>query len=299
MLRRLLRRVPGARSLRRSWDRLRTPPALRGEVDLLRGTVRRLDDELSEVRHVALTGGEGPLVMDGHLRSVANEQATPTQPSRVLCSLGVGPHAELLRISSQTFHAYAWQYGYDLLLTTRWLVPERPPAWSKIALVRRLLDQYELVLWVDADAAFVDLSTDIADLVRPGKDLYLVEHTWEGGQRRSANFGVFLICATDWSRKLLDDTWAAEQYIDHRWWENAALLDMLGYELPADGSRPRKARTTELEERVEFIGLEWNSNTVDLAVPNPRVHHHGRGPSLRSLLEADVIACRANLRAGS
>jgi hypothetical protein len=166
-----------------------------------------------------------------------------------------------------------------------------------VALVRRLLDQYDEVFWVDADAAFVDISKDNGDLVRPGKDLYLVEHSWDEGERRSANFGVFLIRSTDWSKKLLDDVWAAEEYINHRWWENAALLTMLGYELPADGSRPRKVRQTELETKVEFIGLEWNSdsNTIGMVAEEPRIHHHGRRPNLRSLLEADVVTCRANL----
>jgi hypothetical protein len=295
--RRLIRRVPGARALRRAIDRLRTPPAIREELDALRQSTRRLDRELSEARELLLANLEGPPILDESAQIAAYEQdPTPMGPRRVLCSLGIGGHSELLRVSSVTFEAYAVRYGYDLVLSRHWLVPERPPSWSKVALVRTLLDHYDEVLWIDADAIFVDISEDIAGLVTPEKDLYLVEHTWEGGRRRSANLGVFLIRSTDWSRRLLDSIWTADRYIDHRWWENAALLDMLGYELPTDGSRPRKVKRTELQERVELIGVEWNSLGSDTHGTPPRIRHHGRHPlpELRRRLLADLVTFRTN-----
>jgi hypothetical protein len=139
---------------------------------------------------------------------------------RVLCSVGVGPYAELLAISAITFEAYAERHGYDLRLANDLVAPERPPSWSKVALTRRLLESYDEVLCVDADAIFLDISEDIAGLVRRGKDLYLVEHRWhENESWRSANAGVFLIRSTRWARRFLDRVWAAEQYINHPWWE--------------------------------------------------------------------------------
>lgn len=206
------------------------------------------------------------------------------EPRRVLCSLGAGPYAELLAISSITFEAYAARHGYALRLETRVLIPERPPAWSKIALVRELLDRYDEVLWVDADAIFLDISKDIADLVRPGKDLYLVEHLYEHDESwRSANTGVFLMLSTPWAHQFLERVWDAEQYVDHPWWENAAVLDLLGYELPPDLTPPRKLRASEFDSHVELIGLEWNSTWGKSLVPRPRIRHYGRGEDLEQL----------------
>jgi hypothetical protein len=220
-------------------------------------------------------------------------------PRRVLCSLGVGPYEDLLAISAITFEAYAALHGYDLRLSTRPLDHDRPPAWSKIALVRELLDSYDEVLWIDADAIFLDISKDIAELVRPGKDLYLVEHLWEADETwRSANTGVFLVRSTPWARSFLDRVWAAEQYIDHPWWENAAVLDLLGYELPPDLTPPRRAPGTELDPHVQLIDLEWNSTEGASVAPRPRIRHHGRtsGVSeLRTRLSEDLVTFRRNL----
>ena len=198
---------------------------------------------------------------------------------RVLCSLGIGPYSELLEVVSVTFEAFGARHGYDLALSTDTLAPERPPAWSKIRLVRELLERYDEVLWIDADAIFVDISKDIADVIRPEKDLYLVEHIWEANdQWRSANTGVFLIRSTEWSRRFLDAVWNQERFIDHPWWENAAALDLLGYEVPADLSPPTKRRRTEFDDRVELIGLEWNSTAGASVAPHPRIRHCGRAP---------------------
>jgi hypothetical protein len=221
------------------------------------------------------------------------------RPRRVLCSLGAGPYADLLAVSSITFEAYAARHGYDLRLETEVVAPERPPAWSKIALVRELLDGYDEVLWIDADAIFLDISKDIAELVRPGKDLYLVEHLYEQDDSwRSANTGVFLVRSTRWARRFLDRVWAAEQYVDHAWWENAAVLDLLGYELPADLTPPRKLEPTKFDARVELIGLEWNSTAGKSLVPRPRIRHHGRAADiaeLRDRLLEDLATFRRNL----
>jgi galactosyl transferase GMA12/MNN10 family len=298
-LRQLIERIPGARAVWHLLNRLRTPPLVRWKIDVLTETVERLDKEVAELRELlappdASIGLPEPVGEDRQATSAGGRRQ-----SRVLCSIGAGPYRELLEISQVTYRGYADRHGYDLDLRTELPAPDRPASWSKVHLARNLLDEYEEVFWIDADAIFVDISEDIAGHVKPGKDLYLVEHIWEGGKRRNANFGVFLIRSTPWSRQLLDDIWNSEQYINHAWWENAALIDMLGYEIPPDLSPPRKVRTTELEERIEFLGLEWNSGIAgDSRSPNPRIRHYGGRslPALRRGLMADLVTYRLSLR---
>jgi hypothetical protein len=263
---------------------------LREELHALTAVVERLSEEVGMWQELSAPGPERSLILG----------AGDGRPHRrVLCSLAVGPHVDLLAISSITFEAYAALHGYDLRLSTQLLAPDRPPAWSKIALVRELLERYDEVLWVDADAIFVDISKDMAELVRPDKDLYLVEHVWEENEAwRSANTGVFLVRSTPWARRFLDRVWAAEQYVDHTWWENAAVLDLLGYELPADLSPPRKVRRTEFDAHVQLIDLEWNSTAGASLAPRPRIRHHGRTsdiPELRRRLLEDLITFRRHL----
>jgi galactosyl transferase GMA12/MNN10 family len=278
-----------------------TVELLRGELRALAGVVERLRDEVGALQELSAPGPERSLILAaGGGRAGGDGRRSGSQgPRRVLCSLAVGPYVDLLGISSITFEAYAALHGYDLRLSTQLLARERPPAWSKIALVRELLEGYDEVLWVDADAIFVDISKDIAELVRPNKDLYLVEHIWEEDETwRSANTGVFLVRSTPWARRFFDRVWAAEEYVDHPWWENAAVLDLLGYELPPDLTPPRKVRRTEFEAHVELIGLEWNSTAGASLAPRPRIRHHGRTSGMSELRRGmlhDLITFRRHL----
>ncbi len=213
---------------------------------------------------------------------------------RVICSLATGPYLDLLGISATTFADYARRWGWDLVLSAEELSDGRPPAWGKIPFVRELLDGYEWVLWLDADAIVVDLEADIAGVIEPGKDLYLVEHEWGDEPQRPPNSGVFLIRATDWSRRLLDRMWASEHLTFHPWWDNAALMEILGYDLePARLSHPN-ADT----ERVSLIDLAWNSVPVHSS-PTPHIKHYAGSRSPTDVRESLLDDLAAMTRRGA
>ena len=202
---------------------------------------------------------------------------------KALCTIGAGPHEALLEISRPTFETYARRHGYELITSTR-SDPRRPPAWSKVPMLREALESFELVLWIDADAVIVDGSEDIAASFEAERSLALVRH----GEQQVPNTGVMLLRADDRARELLERTWEAKRFVNHPWWENAALLDALGYDLPdaldsglrarlarAVGRRPRpvrKARPSPFDGAVQFLPLEWNSVYLDRAEA-PRIVH--------------------------
>ena len=82
--------------------------------------------------------------------------------SKVLASIGTGPQEALLRIARRTFVPYAHRHGFALCTLTEAPSHGRPPAWAKIVLLRQLVQEHELVVWIDADAMIVDGSVDIA-----------------------------------------------------------------------------------------------------------------------------------------
>jgi glycosyl transferase family (putative galactosyltransferase) len=202
---------------------------------------------------------------------------------KALCSIGSGPHEALLEISRPTFEAYARRHGYELITSTE-TRPGRPPAWAKVPMLREALESFELVLWIDADAVIVDGRDDVAELLQPDRSLALVRH----GENQVPNTGVMLWRAGELARELLDRTWNATRFIDHPWWENAALLDALGYDLPGEldpgvrarlsralRRRPRRfaaARPSPFTAAVQFLPLEWNSVYLDRAEA-PRIVH--------------------------
>jgi hypothetical protein len=200
---------------------------------------------------------------------------------KALCSIGSGPHEALLEISRPTFAAYAQRHGYELITSTE-SDPRRPPAWAKVPMLREALDSFELVLWIDADAVIVDGAEDVAARLEPERFLALVRH----GEQKIPNTGVMLLHGDDRARELLDRTWAATRFVEHPWWENAALLDVLGYQLPDaldPGLRSRLrrlvaprpfalSRPSRFMEGTQFLPLEWNSVYLDRAAA-PRIVH--------------------------
>jgi hypothetical protein len=188
--------------------------------------------------------------------------------SKVIASLGCGPQKRLLALASRSFRRYARAHGYELALRTEAFDRSRPPAWSKVLLLRELAAEHELLLWLDADLVIVDCSLDIASELEPGRFLYLVEHRTREGV--VPNSGVMLLRGGPETVEFLDEVYAQEDLIDHRWWENAAISRLLGYEL--DPPR-RGAPTPLLTERTKLISARWNS-IPGAPEPHPRIRHY-------------------------
>ncbi|MGZ4676456.1 MAG: hypothetical protein ACXVJ7_13340 [Acidimicrobiia bacterium] len=208
---------------------------------------------------------------------------------KVLCSIGAGPHAELLELSGQTFQIYADRHGYELDLRTELLTTERPASWSRILLFQELLATYDVVFWVDADAAIVDPTLDILDELEPRDLMGMVAHEYDG--QVIPNCGVWVLRNDRRTVRFLEAVWEHTEYLDHEWWENAAVLDELGYSVTP---RVEIVRRSRLRERVRHVDRGWNSIQADPA-PHPRVHHYpGRSQAHRiEQLGADLEVARS------
>jgi mannan polymerase II complex MNN10 subunit len=205
---------------------------------------------------------------------------------KALCSIGAGPQEELLEIARPTFAGYAERHGYELITSTE-VDPDRPASWSKVPMLRELVESYELVFWIDADAVIVDASRDVADELEPASELGMVRH--RRGDDMVPNAGVIVVRGGEFAKELLDRLWASTRYIHHPWWENAALLEAFGYELPGDLDpararrlvarlRPRPLRLVQPSrflERTQFLPADWNSVYPDWAEHSRILHFPG------------------------
>lgn len=247
---------------------------------------------LHERIELAIALAEPPVdtVLPPDSRTVVH-RATRGTPRGVIVSLATGTHVHLLSIAAPTLVAFGERHGWDVVLSTEEdLCQGRPAPWGKIPLIRQLLDDYDLVWWIDADAIIVDASKDVRDELAEDKDLFLVEHLFEWPHQHAANTGVMIWRSTDWSRALLDETWAMEKYTYHYAWENVALIELLGYSVwPFFHREP-----TKWMERVQLLGVEWNSVWPDPS-PAPRITHHGGNISVerrRTLMLGDLARFR-------
>lgn len=186
---------------------------------------------------------------------------------KVVCTIAYGNHRELLEIARPTLVAFAGAKGYDLVVMEHRLASDRPASWSKVVLLHQLVQQYELVLWIDADALFVDPTRDVAAELQHFRFLHLVSH--QIGSERVFNCGVMAFRGGAVSRRFLERVWNQHDLVHHDWWENAAVLRLLGYRL----ERPvRPARVSPWLAGVGRLDVAWNS-IPDCPSPAPVIAH--------------------------
>lgn len=211
-----------------------------------------------------------------------------TQSSRVIASLGAGPHEGLLRLALRTIGPYARRHGYDLDLHTEIVDPTRPASWSKVRIMRELVTRYDFVVWLDADLVIVDPREDIAAQLAPDSFFGIVEHRY--GVNQAPNCGVMVFRGGERSERFLDEVWGLDTYVENPWWENAAICELLGYGLDP----PRPLATTSWREQTTLMSPSWNWIVND---PRHRARiRHFPGFSLRTrtiLMRAALVEARA------
>ena len=207
--------------------------------------------------------------------------------AKVICTAATGPFRELLPLTLPSLKRYAERHGWELVIVTEDRADGRPPAWGKVPILREQLARAAVVAWIDADALVVDGSRDLADELRPRKRLYLVEHNAPTGDV-TANSGVMMLRASRWANRFLAEVWAQTDLVDHIWWENAAIMRLLGYRIDPLPAAPE--RRTRWLGRVHFLDLAWNSIPHAQASPAPRILHYAGLPfAERRRLLADAV----------
>lgn len=192
----------------------------------------------------------------------------------LLCSLATGgEHMEMLDLLAPTAAYYARLHRMDLLMLP---LPDvrlssRPAAWDKIVLIHHMLKQYDTVVWIDADAIICDPNKDIRTALDRQIPMHMVAHRI--GNRLVPNTGVWVCRSMPRTFQMLYHIWNDERYIEHRWWEQAALMDLIGFDPDSASFRGETPYTAD----VRFIDREWNSRQADSA-ENPVIYHYCSRP---------------------
>lgn len=178
---------------------------------------------------------------------------------KCLTTFGFGWHAEMLRVSLPSHARFCESHGYDLVVwqpqaSSRFpQVKGREASWMKVAVASKLLDDYDVVLWLDADVAVLRHDADIVESC-DGPPMQMVVHKTPDGM--VPNCGVWVLRKP--ARSFLDSLWSVPD--DHKsawWWEQSAVIRSLGGST-ADGSAsvPPGPMWGELQ-------YQWNPHPMD------------------------------------
>lgn len=194
--------------------------------------------------------------------------------NRAIVTYAAGAHEELLDVSLPGYKNFALWHGYDLILGKK--MTDLPPAWNKIPLLLDALQTYEEVVWLDCDLVIVNPSEDFPPI--PDHLHSLVRHFEKYSE--IPNSGVWRL------RRYMDNWWAPdllnrmlmlEVFTTHGWWEQAALMTLMGYSVPPEGTdymevRCRCVHPTMWYKLCQFMRLCWNSHP-NYRAEKPRIVH--------------------------
>ncbi len=176
------------------------------------------------------------------------------RPRKVIATIGTGPMEPVLEVALRSFVRFAELHGYDVVVGSG-ASDGRPASWGKIPLLRELVGSYDVVVWLDSDIIIRDASVDLP-VLPPRALLGMVEHTSPPEFGRVLNGGMLVLRGCPETVELLDEVWAQTQYARHRWWEQAAVMHLMGY--PPDPLPVTPTGSTRWRERLALLPPEWN-----------------------------------------
>ncbi len=163
---------------------------------------------------------------------------------------------ELGEFTAANKRAYCARHGYDFIGEADLLDAGRPPAWSKVLLLQRHLADYDWLMWTDADSAFTNPDRDLGWLTATEADMVIARDA------SGINTGVFLIRNTPAAAAFLSRVWDQADLIDHRWWEQAAMMRLL--DSGGAGITVQYARKRSLNS---YPGEDWQPGDLIMHTP--------------------------------
>jgi hypothetical protein len=156
---------------------------------------------------------------------------------------------------------YAARHGMDYKCVNLH-AEDAPPSWVKIPRIISALKgrHCDAVLWLDADVVVFRSDVNILDDFGPSKWQGLVEHETESGL--VPNCGVWIV--TKEMLTTLEEVWLTRaRFLHHWWWEQAAVIEKMGYELAEDAPFASPGPPTILFDRTSFLPPRWNHHLCD------------------------------------
>ena len=147
-----------------------------------------------------------------------------------LCTLSVGEdYKNKTKWTTVNKKSYCAKHGYTFIDDESMLDKTRPIPWTKILLLLKYLDEFDYLVWIDADILIMNMDTKLESFIH----LYAKYDQICGSDWRMENTGVWFIKNSDFSRAFLKAVWENvydenedpnERYLN---WEQGSFINLL------------------------------------------------------------------------
>ncbi len=147
----------------------------------------------------------------------------------------------------------------------------RVQTWNKILQIKDEIQKKEddYIMWVDADAFFPNDAENILSVIDNKYEIYLSSHycsVFKGSNYKNTilttnriNCGVMIFKVNDFCLKFLENVWNKKEYINHFWYEQAAIMDLVGLKADITGNLKDNKGNDFYLNKIKFLSKEWNS----------------------------------------
>ena len=165
----------------------------------------------------------------------------------------------------------------------------RPLSWNKIKLLQEEIKkgENEFIMWIDADAFFHKDAKNILYELDSNHEIFLVNHycsVHKGSKFKNTiltinriNCGMMIFKVSQFNLDFLEKVWNEDKYINHVWWEQAAIMDIIGLKAEITNNLNDNIGDDFYLKKIRFLSKEWNSipsnNEISNESVNPSIIH--------------------------
>ncbi len=122
---------------------------------------------------------------------------------------------------------YCKKYNIDFICSHKRQYTSRYAAWERFPLILQHLDNYDYLIWIDADAHFYLDAGNICDIIKAHKNSHII---FSKDLTGPVNTGFFIVKNTEYSKQFIkmwayDDNLYKNNTIPHIW-DNGVMIDM-------------------------------------------------------------------------
>ena len=147
-----------------------------------------------------------------------------------ICTLSIGEkYKNMTKWTTVNKRNYCTRHGYEFIDDENIWDRSKPIPWSKILLMLKYLDEFDYLVWIDADILITNMDIKIETFIEryPGYDQIT------GSDWKMQNTGVWIIKNTDFSKRFLKEVWnnvydeksdPKERYMN---WEQGSVINLM------------------------------------------------------------------------
>ena len=179
-------------------------------------------------------------------------------------------YKDIGNITTKSMHKYADKFNLKFEFLD---MPDtgRVQTWNKILQIKNeiLKRENDYIMWVDADAFFPNDAENILSIIDDKYEIYLSSHycsVFKGSNYKNTilttnriNCGVMIFKVSNFCLEFLEKVWSKKEYINHFWYEQAAIMDLVGLKADITGNLNDNKGNDFYLNKIKFLTKEWNS----------------------------------------